>query len=408
MARDSRRLATLLLPIAATVVSVAAVAGPSRYDTGKTIYKPNRAYNGYTICHIPANKNVSMIDMRGNIVHRWVNDDGLGMGTTAIPLPNGNLLVRHPRNYLEKGQEALAEIDWDGNVVWEFSHPDHTQLHHDQRKLPNGNYLGLSYRLRNEPGIAPFDVKDDVIFEVTPTGQIIWEWSSIDHADQFGLDQEAWDLMGDPDRFPYNIKLGDLFHTNSIQPLPENKFFDRGYDAFRPGNILVSQRNTNIIFIIDRATGDVVWKMGPDDGFTIGQHDPNMIGPGLKGAGNILVFDNGGRGGYPPEQYRPYTRVIEINPVKRKIAWKYDAESSGAPRLAFFSEFTGNARRLPNRNTLITESSWGRIFEVDRQGAIVWEWLSPFVYKPFNHLKRVVPRCYRVDLDWPRGPLDLQ
>lgn len=255
--------AAITMQIAAILMSATAIAGPSRYDYGKTIYKPNRAYNGYTICNIPANKDVSMIDMRGNIVHRWVNDDGLGMGTTPIPLANGNLLVRYPRNYLQKDEEALAEIDWDGNVVWEFSHPNFTQLHHDQRKLPNGNYLGLSYRLRTEPGIAPFDVKDDVIFEVTPAGQVIWEWSSIDHADQFGLDQDAWDLMSDPERFPYNIKLGDLFHTNSIQPLPENKFFDRGMEVFRPGNILVSQRNTNIIFIIDRVTGEVVWKMGP-------------------------------------------------------------------------------------------------------------------------------------------------
>ena len=46
-------------------------------------------------------------------------------------------------------------------------------------------------------------------------------------------------------------------------------------------------------------------------------------------------------------------------------AWTYDAEFSNAPRAAFFSEFTGNARRMPNGTTVITESSWGRVFEVE-------------------------------------------
>jgi hypothetical protein len=363
---------------------------------------------------------------RGRVVHRWQFDDYFPWYGRL--LPNGNLFMRatvkglpppvpvkfgeeHPPlaehvRRMAGGSTHLLEVDWDGNVVWEFYHPDYSLLHHDQRKLPNGNYLGLAYRLRDVPSIAPFPVKDDIIFEVTPEGQVVWEWSTVDHFDQLGFDEAARSIMGDPDAFPYNEKVGDLFHTNSIQPLPENKFFDRGKDRFRPGNILVSQRNTNIIFIIDRETGDVVWKMGPRDGFTIGQHDPNMIEKGLKGAGNILVFDNGGRGGYPPERYRPYTRVIEINPAKREIVWEYDAESSGAPRAAFFTEFTGNARRLPNDNTMITESSWGRVFEVDREGTVVWEWMSPHVYKQRGRESRKIPRCYRVGPDWPVGPFN--
>lgn len=399
-------VAATFLSVTGNIISGVAGAGPVGYDTGKTIYKPNRAYNGYTICNIRATKDVSMIDMSGNVVHRWVHDEGKFMSTTPVPLDNGNLLVRHPRSFLEGAERILAEVDWDGNVVWEFYDPNYSLLHHDQRKLSDGNYLALAYRLRSEPSVAPFDVKDDIIFEVTPGGQVVWEWSTVDHLDQFGFDQSALDVMSDPDQFPYNLKVGDLFHTNSIQPLPENKFYDRGNEIFRPGNVLVSQRNTNIIFIIDKVTGDIVWQMGPRDGFTIGQHDPNMVEPGLKGAGNILVFDNGGRGGYPPERYRPYTRVIEINPMKREIVWEYDAEFSGAPRVSFFSEFTGSARRLPNDDTIITEASWGRVFEVDRQGAVVWEWLSPYVYKQQNRLSRKIPRCYRVDLAWPTGPLD--
>ncbi len=387
-----------------TALSSTSFAGPVGYETGKTIYKPNRAYDGYTICHIRALNEVSMIDMTGKIVHRWVHDENMFMGTTPLPLDSGNLLVRHPRSYIPKGELALVELDWDGNVVWEFYHPNYSLLHHDQRKLTNGNYLALTYRMRNEPTVAPFEVKDDIIFEVNSAGEVLWEWSTIDHIDQFGFDKSARAAMSDPETFPYNSKIGDLFHTNSIQSLPENKFFDQGNVKFRPGNILVSQRNTNTIFIIDRETGDIVWKMTGENSFTIAQHDANMIEKGLIGAGNILVYDNGGRGGYPPELYRAYTRILEINPVKRETTWKYDAEDSGAPRHSFFSEFTGLARRLPNGNTLINESSWGRIFEVDRQGRVVWEWMSQFIYtQPNGLLRRKIPRCYRVGLDWPTG-----
>src|SRR5258706_14516162 len=43
----------------------------------------------------------------------------------------------------------------------------------------------------------------------------------------------------------------------------------------------------------------------------------------------------------------------------------------------------GNAQRLPNGNTLITESSFGRFFEVTKEGEIVWEYVNPFFGKPF-------------------------
>jgi hypothetical protein len=42
----------------------------------------------------------------------------------------------------------------------------------------------------------------------------------------------------------------------------------------------------------------------------------------------------------------------------------------------------GNAQRLPNGNTLITESAFGRFFEVTREGEIVWEYVNPFFGKP--------------------------
>ena len=41
----------------------------------------------------------------------------------------------------------------------------------------------------------------------------------------------------------------------------------------------------------------------------------------------------------------------------------------------------GAAQRLPNGNTLITESERGRVFEVTPQKEIVWEFWNPEIVK---------------------------
>src|SRR4029450_2751265 len=56
-------------------------------------------------------------------------------------------------------------------------------------------------------------------------------------------------------------------------------------------------------------------------------------------------------------------------------------------------------QRLPNGNTLITEGSDGRIFEVTRDHKLVWEYISPYWGK--GHLKlNMVYRAYRYPRDW--------
>ena len=72
-------------------------------------------------------------------------------------------------------------------------------------------------------------------------------------------------------------------------------------------------------------------------------------------------------------------------------------------------------QRLPNGNTLITEGSDGRVFEVTPEHEIVWEFISPYWGKhvPMN----MTYRAYRVPYEWvpqaakpaetPIAPLDV-
>ncbi len=148
---------------------------------------------------------------------------------------------------------------------------------------------------------------------------------------------------------------GELFHTNSVRPLEEDP---AGLPpAFRRGNILVSVRELDLVAVIEPASERVVWAAR---GGWIRQHEPTIVGDG-----RILLFDNRGR--------RRKSRVLEFDPRALEIRWQWPDESAGE----LFSYQAGSCARLPNGNTLITESDNGRAFEVTRDGELVWEFNSP-------------------------------
>jgi hypothetical protein len=132
---------------------------------------------------------------------------------------------------------------------------------------------------------------------------------------------------------------------------------------------------------IDRKTGKVVWKLGPPT--LAGQHAPTPLENG-----NILIFDNGV---HRLDDPLPFSRVIEINPAINEIEWTYQDR----PVSNFFSPRMGNAQRLPNGNTLINEASFGRFFELTRDGEIVWEYVNPFFGGPPHAETNAVFRAFR-------------
>ena len=164
-----------------------------------------------------------------------------------------------------------------------------------------------------------------------------------------------------------------------------------------------------------------MWKLGPDYdnspeakaiGWIIGQHHAHMIPHTLPGGGNILVFDNGGWGGYDVPNpgaptgvkaaLRDYSRVLEIDPTTLKIVWQFTPSDMGhlMPFTAhhFYSPFISGAQRLPNGNTLITEGSGGRLMEVTKNHELVWEYISPYVGQSFP--VNMIYRAYRYPYDY--------
>jgi hypothetical protein len=429
-----KRLIHFVMIFSCIILPTPLFAFPTVFPHGTTIFKPDKTFSGYTILTTKGNQTI-LIDMNGNVVHHWANlcdeehpakllPGGYAMGATGKP---GRILG-------DKESNDLSVVDWDGNVIWTYKMAG---VHHDFQR--EGNPVGYYV-----PGMDPFIDKgktmilanlmvqnnkvsdkllcDDVIIEVDHDGKELFRWLASDHINEMGFDNMARIVMY---RYPNyamtrtpGVVGGDWIHINSISWVGPNKWYDQGDKRFNPENIIYSGRQTNTFGIIDRNTGEIVWHMGPDYESTkelrkigpiIGPHHIHVIPRGLPGEGNILIFDNGGYGGFgAPNPSAPtgvnnvkrdYSRVIELNPITFKIEWEYDANKAGSrDKVKFYSDYVSSAQRLPNGNTLITEGAFGRIFEVTPDYEIVWEYVSPYYEKTENF--NLVYRAYRVPYDY--------
>jgi Arylsulfotransferase (ASST) len=389
----------MVLYLVALLVMPNGMLAQTVYPTGTTIYVEGLAYDGVTF--YPAlDQQAKLIDMQGTVIHEWRSPDPLDVPFYPIyePLPES------PGHVLAIESNRVRELDWDSNVVWQFDAPvnlgvgdlDHSvEFHHDVFRRANGNTIILCSVLIQVPTISPKLLQDDCIIEVTPAGEIVGQWFTFQHIHEFGFTAEARRLIAEA---PNN---GDWAHANALSEIPTNH---HSHPIFTPGNLLVSYRELSTMIVIDKATGAIAGKVGPDDNLTIGQHQPEMLPLDLPGAGNVLVFDNGGEAGYPTK-FRGFSRVVEFDPATRALVLNYDARRSGRLAFNFFSPFVSRAQRLPNGNTLAVEGLKGRIFEFTPTGELVWEYMTPFsgiLAMPSGVAVQVpgIYGAYRLPLSW--------
>lgn len=322
-----------------------------RYEkTGLTHVDYGRATAGFTLFSPLYQYSTLIVNMRGEVVHEWRLASYPGNYTYL--LPNGNLLAAL---YTDEGFAGFSakggliqELDWNGKLVWEYV--DHAQ-HHDFRRCANGNtaYLGWEVLSRQAaarvrggmPGTEHHgEIYGDYIREVAPDGTSVWEWHM-----EAEMDIEKYPLC------PV-CRRAEYAHPNSICPTPD-------------GGYLVSWRTNHLIAWIDRATRRFKWEM-MDVNFGH-QHDAQLLDNG-----RITLFANGEHNGSGGS--KTGSRVLEIDPETRQILWEYKS----TPPHVFFSNYISGAQRLASGNTLICEGTWGRIFEVNPQGEILWNYINPY------------------------------
>ncbi len=432
------------------------MGSPTIFPHGVTIYQPDKCYNGFTIAPL-SDKGVILFDMNGKEIRTW--------DIRSVPpnlLPGGHLLAAYgdlPADIGGRGFAKVVQIDYDGNIVWETDKGDEVTLkdgskcwvayhHHDYQregspvgyyvpgmtpKVTDGKTLFISTTTFDRPEISDVAILDDKVVEVDWEGNQIWSWLPSDHFEEMGFDDAAKaTLRVNPGVHP-GATAGDYLHINCASYVGPNPWYDAGDERFHPENIIVGCRSANIIAIVDKKTGNLTWRLGPDYneneqtkkiGWIIGQHHAHIIPNTLPGAGNLLVFDNGGSAGYgtpnadAPEgsrvMHRDHSRVLEINPVTMEVVWSFTPQHLQAEMPVdgpnyFYSQYISGAQRLPNGNTLICEGANGRVIEVTVDHEIVWEWICPYYAPDKEGYNNHVYRAYRYPYSYlPQEPVPVE
>lgn len=374
-----------------------------------SIYKPDKVWDSYALPSSALGGYTPVIDLNGDVITRY--DCG---GNPAKLLPDSTILC-----YASKiggfVQKTMRQLSPDGQILWEFNDWDEnsSKQHHDFQfsggnpvgyyvpgmdmigPAAGGNMLVLSYLTykHSEQDIRKGKLIDSVLYEIDSDGNVLWEWIAKDHIDEMGFSESALKDL------EHEFLLSDWLHINTASYIGPNKWYsDFGDERFNPDNIMIGSPHARWVIIIDKITGNVVWRLGPD--YSPGNpgaefaglnfsHAAHIIPEGLPGAGNLLVFDNGKSSGYGDQREQGrYSRTLEINPIDFSVVWQFDH-----PRQ---SPLMGNVQRLPNGNTFITEGVSGVMLEVTPEKEIVWKARGWPLY-----------RAYRVPKDWVQSPPNL-
>ncbi|MDZ7360453.1 MAG: aryl-sulfate sulfotransferase [candidate division KSB1 bacterium] len=403
------RLLLLLaaLPLSAQTQTVGLFLNDAKAFRGYTLFAPLRSTTTY------------LIDNDGKLVRSW--QSSYQPGNSVYLLENGHLLrTGNARNqiFTSGGQGGrVQEFDWDGTLLWDFEYSSNQYLqHHDIEPLPNGNVLLIAWELkstaeaiaagRNPALVSSRGLWPDKIIEVKPQGanggEIVWEWHAWDHLIQdFDASKPNYGVVAD------HPELVDLNFSNNNQPdwLHLNAV---DYNPQLDQILLSVHNNFNELWIIDHSTttaeaashsggkygkgGDLLYRWGNPRAYKMGsandqkfsgQHDAQWIAPGLPGAGNILIFNNGTNRRYssvdeiipPVEASGNYVRASGSAFGPSAATWSYVAPTP----TDFYAMNISGAQRLPNGNTLICDGPHGIFFEVTAAKEVVWKYINPVV-----------------------------
>jgi len=385
-------------------------------------------FEGYTLFNPTNSRTTSLINMDGRSEHTWNN--ARGGGYSVYLLENGHILrpaqVNNPQ--LRGGAYAglVQEINWEGDVVWEFEYSSATYItHHDIERLPNGNILLIAWEVKSvaearQAGLnRNASLWPDHIIEVDPSGDhirdIIWEWHAWDHLIQdFDRNRDNYGVVADhPELLNINMAGrggpgpggGDWLHINGIS---HNPVLDQ---------IVISSHHADEIYVIDHSTtieeaasheggnsgmgGDILYRWGNPgnydaDGEQVFEvvHCSWWIPYDLPGGGNLMAFNNG-------ERDRQSVIIEIVPPVDDEGNYELEEGQAFGPEEPvwtysdgrnFYSNHLGSCQRLPNGNTLISESTSGHLLEVDIDGNIEWE---------YNLNRGQIARSLRYAMDYP-------
>lgn len=143
----------------------------------------------------------------------------------------------------------------------------------------------------------------------------------------------------------------DPFHFNDVEPLTAAEA--SAFPQFAAGDLLISARNLNALFVLNPKTLHIKWYVV---GATLRQHDPDW-----EPDGTIAVLDN--------RLDRGASRIVSIDPTSgtRKVLL------DGA-KIGFYSRIRGRQTRLADGDLIIASPQQGLGYEVSAKGKVLMKY----------------------------------
>ncbi|MFH1434984.1 MAG: arylsulfotransferase family protein, partial [Pseudomonadota bacterium] len=337
----------------------AAEDAPPGAKLGVLKHDADLAFQGFTYMTSTAGACSSqLVDMDGKVVRSWKHEPCMEWDNSVL-LPTGEVLAVHKYPVKRRtsdemaGARRLIKFSWDGGIVWERQ----IAAHHDVGLTPSNRIAVLTRHVHLIPKIHPdVPVRDHFITILDQKGKVV-ESASIT---QIMLrSPDVYTIKKRPPRMKQGQMQVELVHANAVEWMDDDDLAKK-HPIYAKTNVLICMRAQDSVAIIDWKKKKIVWTWGRN--VLSGPHDSTVLENG-----NILIFDNGLK--------HKRSRVVELDPVAKKIVWEY----KGPDDNPFFTGSMGASQRLENGNTLITVSGSARVFEVTPGGRIAWEYLNPIL-----------------------------
>jgi hypothetical protein len=336
-----------------------------RPNGGVTVHDAARAFAGYTLYTSGDVQGASLVAMDGETVHEWqLPYDQIWEPSSPVEprpahhiywrkarvFPNGDLMALIIGVGSTPWGHGLVRMDADSRLVWKFLEP----THHDFAIGDDGRIYVLTHRFMQERIAAHPNIQlpclEDFVAVLSPDGE------KLDEVSLFEAMANS-DFAHVLDRARQSPE-GEYMHANAVEVMDAQ-------DAARfpfggEGQMLVCLPQLDMLMTVDLDARRATWGATGPWRFP---HDPDLLENG-----HLLIFDNHG-----DASDRGHSRVLEVDPHTLGIVWSYGG-SRGRP---LESRMRSAQERLPNGNTLVTESDGARIVEVTHDGRIVWEFINP-------------------------------
>lgn len=324
--------------------------------------KVNNFATGFTLYNSRKDNVAYLKDLSGKVINEWVVPEGKKEGIHHVELDkDGNL-------YAVIQVRKLVKYDWNNNLIWSKNYNVHHDVSLESDKVYSFKIETINIEYKNKK----FSVfADDLIIINSNTGKLEEKFSLYNILKPY-LKEATFELA-------YNTaivenKISDFLHFNSIQYIN----FDIP-NLCNKGDILLSAREANLVFILDPKTRKIKWIWGDEE--LDQSHQATLLRNG-----NIILLDNG-------KYNRNYSRILEVNAIKKEIVWEYTAN----PPKSFYTRTQGGVQRLENGNTIVTSGNQGWVFELDKNENIVWSFKNTQLDKNNRPLNLYRSTRYPVD-----------